>query len=112
MLKLLNLKDPSISVVDCRAILEIEIENCKRENCAAFKILHGYGSHGKGGVVLVECRRVLQDMKRRGEIKNYFNGDKWNLFDRDTTELLKRDKSLVGDEDLNKGNPGITIVIL
>ena len=111
MLKCLDLKEIA-SVGDSIAIVEMEVENAKREGVSVIKLLHGYGSHGQGGVILKEIRKFLIILKKRGKIQDFFNGDKWNLFDKETLEILNKDKSIVGDCDLNKCNPGITIVVV
>ena len=112
MLRLINLKDGNYSVESAIATVEIEIESAKIEGLSAIKILHGYGSHGKGGIIMFELRKALSHWKKIGFIKNYFGGEKWNLFDRDSQEILLKDKSIYNDCDISNSNPGITIVIL
>lgn len=110
MLRLINLKENESTVDYALAIVEIEIENAKREGLIALKVLHGYGSHGKGGAIMLALRRQLRIWKKSGFIVNYFGGDKWDLFDKDSQKILNADKSIVGDEDIGHGNPGITII--
>lgn len=112
MLKIVNLKEFSPTVDYALALVEIEIERAKFDGTVAIKVLHGYGSHGKGGAILLELRKRLRLLKKGGKIKNYISGDKWNIFDKDALDALSRDKTIFGDEDLNKANPGITIIIL
>lgn len=112
MLKNINLKEFSPTVDYALAVVEIEIERAKFDGTVAIKVLHGYGSHGKGGAILSALRKRLRSLKKGGIIKDFFSGDKWNIFDKDTLSALNRDKSIYGDEDLNKSNPGITIIIL
>ena len=112
MLKMINLKEFSPTVDYALAVVEIEIERAKFDGTVAIKVLHGYGSHGKGGAILSALREKLRILKKSGKIKNYFAGDKWNIFDKDALDALNRDKSIFGDEDLNKANPGITIIVL
>ena len=112
MLKFVNLKEGRPSVEYALSIVEMEIENGKNEGASAIKVLHGYGSHGKGGVICFELRKLLSALKKQGKIKDFFGGDDWNLFNDKTTELLNRDKDIVGDCDLNKTNGGITIIVL
>lgn len=112
MLKVLNLKEDNPSVEIALAMVEIEIERCKFDGCVAIKVLHGYGSHGKGGKILIELRKKLRVWKKGGFIKDYFAGDKWNIFDKDAFDVLQKDKSICGDVDLNKANPGITLIIV
>ena len=109
MIKTVNLKDVANAEASV-AIVDMEIEQAKQDGVSVLKFVHGYGSHGKGGVILKATRDELLLLKRRGKIKNFFNGDKWNIFESDVVRILNKDKTIVGDEDLNKNNPGITIV--
>ena len=112
MLKLVNLKDGEYSVESAIATVELEIEQAKKEGIVALKVLHGYGSHGRGGVIMLHLRKVLLAWKRQGFVVDYFGGDKWSLFDEQSKEILNADKSIYGDCDIDHGNPGITIIKL
>lgn len=111
-LKIIDLKRENCSVDYALAIVELEVESAKREGICAVKVLHGYGSHGKGGAILVNLRKHLLQWKKSGFIKDYFGGDKWNMFDKTTLEILMKDKTIYGDEDMNRANPGITIIYI
>ena len=106
-----NLKEAGASKEDSVILLEMFIDESKFVGESVIKVLHGYGSHGKGGVLFSAVRERLSFLKRQGKIKDFFGGGKWNLLDKETIDALLKDKSVV-DEDLNKSNPGITIVIL
>lgn len=109
MLRFVNLKE-GYSVEQAIAILEIEIENAKKEGIVAIKILHGYGSHGQGGIIRKTLLPLLASWKRSKFILDYFGGDKWDLFDKDTQRILLKDKSIYNDCDISNSNPGITII--
>ena len=109
-MRCLNLKENGATVEYALAVLEIEIESAKKAGEVAIKILHGYGSHGRGGAILNELKKQLRIWKRAGFIKDYFSGDKWNISDEKTINILNLDKNIFGDEDLNKSNPGISII--
>ncbi len=111
MLKVVNLKEFSPTVDIAIASVQIAIENAWREGVSAIKVLHGYGSHGRGGAILVELRKMLRQYKKQGKIYDYFGGESWDVFNKKTLYLLNKDKSIT-DEDLNKVNPGITIIVL
>lgn len=111
MIKTINLKDVG-QVESAIAILKMEIEQAKKETITILKCIHGYGSHGHGGVILKSIRKELSLLKRQNKIRDFFNGDKWNLFEKEVVEILSKDKTIVMDEDLNKNNPGITIVVI
>ena len=109
MLRLVNLKE-GYSVEQAIAILELEIESAKKEGVVAIKVLHGYGSHGRGGVIRKTLLPLLSAWKRSKFIKDFFGGDKWNMFDEDAKRILMKDKSIFNDCDISNSNPGITII--
>ncbi len=110
MLKLIDLKDGCYNVELAIATVEIEIEHAKKEGLVAIKVLHGYGSHGKGGVIALHLRKALSQWKKSGFIQNYFGGDKWNMFDEQSKRILLKDKTIYNDPDMTTSNPGITII--
>lgn len=112
MLEIIDLKKENCSVDYALAIVEIEIERAVLAGVKAIKVLHGYGSHGKGGLILVNLRKVLSLWKKQGKIKDFFGGDRWNMSDHTALEILNSDKTIYNDEDFNKFNPGITIIVV
>ena len=110
-MKTFNLKELGASREDSVILLEMFLDEAKLEGETVVKILHGYGSHGIGGVLFNATREKLELLKRQKKIKDFFGGGKWNLLDHETVDALLKDKNCL-DDDLNKSNPGITIVIL
>ena len=110
MLKVMNLKENNATVDYALALVEIEIEASKIEGIIALKVLHGYGSHGKGGAIKIELGNKLKQWKKNGFIVDYFGGDEWSIFNPKTMRILELDKSIYIDEDMEKANPGITII--
>ena len=110
-MKFLNLRE-GYSVESAIATVEIEVEFTRKEGGGIIKILHGYGSHGKGGVICIELRKTLNRWKRSKFIKDFYSGDKWNIFDPEIIDILQKDKTIYGDPDLFNANPGITIIIV
>ena len=56
-----------------------EIENARRTGISCVKIVHGYGSHGKGGKIRVEVRAYLERMKRQKRISDYIPGERFSI---------------------------------
>ena len=111
MLRLLNLKEYNPTVEQAIALIQIEIEGCKKSDVSAIKVLHGYGSHGVGGAIFLELKRLLPSWKKQKYICDYIYGSQWNMFNEATVNLLNKDKSII-DEEINHSNPGITIIVL
>ena len=110
MLKTINLKENNATVDYALAVIEIEIEGAKKEGIITLKVLHGYGSHGRGGAIKIELTKCLRQWKKSGFIVDYFGGEKWSIFSQETMNILEKDKSIYNDEDMEKANPGITII--
>ncbi len=79
---------------------------------AAVKIIHGYGSTGKGGKIRTETRRYLDEQKRKKLIRDYIPGERFSIFDEATRAAFLHCEDLRSDRDLDRSNNGVTIVIL
>lgn len=78
----------------------------------AVKLIHGYGSTGRGGRIRVETRRYLESQKRGGHIRDWIAGEEFSIFDAATRDAFRRCDELRRDPDLERHNNGITIVVL
>ena len=92
--------------------LSFELWRGRSLGCAAVKLIHGYGSSGKGGRIRVEARRRLDRMKAGGEIWGYIPGESFSIFDSDTLAAFQRCPTLRRDRDLERHNNGVTFVLL
>lgn len=59
--------------------LTLEIRQSRKMGCTVLKIIHGYGSSGKGGKIRTESRRYLTRLKEHGEIVNFLPGEKFSI---------------------------------
>lgn len=108
--EVVNLKDIVFSVQDVEAHISIIIQNAKSTGVSAIKFIHGYGSHGKGGVISVELRKLLPILQRKKQITSYLFGNEWDISNQKCQKFLLSHPDCAIDEDLNKSNPGITII--
>ena len=112
LLREVNLKDdmPTVDVAIKR--ITYNIKNAAPFGVSVIKIIHGYGSSGKGGAIRVEARKYLDRLKARGEIKDYVKGEDFSIFDEATRKAFLACDELRRDSDIERHNNGITIVIL
>lgn len=98
-----------------------EIEILKTSGGGVIKILHGYGSSGVGGVIKVECLKMLRRMKikspnelssKNTKIRDYITGEEFSTSNAKYIKWVKLFPELLADEDLNNGNGGVTFVIV
>ena len=110
--KILNLKINSPAVDEAIANFLIELEVCRLEGVKVIKVIHGYGSHGKGGDICRGFRKLCFSLKKQKQIKDFMLGNEWDLANEKCFKLITGLKDCYNDEDINHSNPGITIVIL
>ena len=97
---------------DARRVVIAEIKQAKREGVTVLKVIHGYGSSGKGGTLRIGLRKSFGLRKKEGGITDFIAGEDFSIFDETTLDLLEAVPELRGDPDLGATNEGVTIIWL
>lgn len=97
---------------EARRLIAGEIQSAKRAGARVLKIVHGYGSSGKGGVLCIGLRKSFRLRKKEGVIKDFFPGEDFSIFNDKVLNMLETSPEFRGDPDLNATNEGITILWL
>lgn len=92
--------------------LTYELAHSRNAGVAVLKIIHGYGSSGKGGRIRTEARAYLQRLKNRREVKDVIPGEQFSIFDAATRSAFLLCGELRRDSDLERHNNGVTFIIL
>lgn len=92
--------------------LALELRRTRSLGCTALKIIHGYGSTGKGGKIRVQARARLERMKKAGQLRDYIPGEEFSIFHSATLAAFRRCGALRKDPDLERHNNGVTIILL
>lgn len=71
------------------------------------KIIHGYGSTGKGGTTKETVRNWL--FLNKGKFLRVIEGEEYNMYN-EVVQEMRGDVGQLADHDLNAGNQGMTIV--
>ncbi|MDR1465633.1 MAG: Smr/MutS family protein [Oscillospiraceae bacterium] len=118
----MNKPEGSVKTVDVKADLPTADQALRRlvaaidtgrlTGATAVKIVHGYGSTGKGGKIRTESRRLLEDLRRKGKIRDFLPGEEFSIFHAATLRAFERCPALRRDSDLDQHNNGITIILL
>ena len=94
-MKFIDLKKENCPVDYALVLVEMEIESAIKEGEAAIKVLHGYGSHGRGGAILVALRQMLRTYKKQRRSVDCFRGERRNSFDKQTLEIFNKYKTML-----------------
>lgn len=108
----INIKEYNQSEFQAIKELEIFLVACKKSGTKAIKIIHGYGSHGVGGVISKAVLNYARNLVKKNIIQFYITGNEWNLAHEKALQIIYACKDCYNDCDLNKSNPGITIFFL
>ena len=97
---------------EARRLVAAEVKKAKREGVRVLKVIHGYGSSGKGGALCVGLRKSFGLRKKEGVIKDFIAGEDFTIFNAAAFDLLEAVPELRGDPDLGATNEGVTILRL
>ena len=91
--------------------LESELATSRGLGCKVLTLIHGYGSSGTGGAIKAAVQRQLHFFEHQGRIKNVIPGERFEGRSGRGRQLLRQYPFLAEHRDLNRANPGITLVI-
>jgi hypothetical protein len=97
---------------EARQLVAAEIKLAKREGAKVLKVIHGYGSSGKGGALCVGLRKSFGLRKKEGIIKDFIAGEDFSIFNDAVLALLEAVPGIRGDPDLKATNEGVTFLWL
>jgi hypothetical protein len=65
---------------EARRLVAAEIKQAKREGAKVLKVIHGYGSSGRGRALCIGLRKSFGLRKKEGVIKDYIAGEDFSIF--------------------------------
>jgi len=110
--RVVNLEQGLPTVARALERLELELESSQRQGFRVVTFIHGYGSTGKGGAIREAVRARLQYYKYKGRINELLPGEHFSSRSGAGRQLLRRFPTLSSHHDLNRANPGITLVVI
>jgi len=111
-IKTFNVEESLPTLDEARRRVIDEIRLAKREGVRVLKIIHGYGSLGKGGALCMGLRKSFTLRKKEGVIRDFIAGEEFSIFNETTLGLLEAVPKLRDDPDLNATNDGVTVLWL
>ncbi|HOA75162.1 MAG TPA: Smr/MutS family protein [Phycisphaerae bacterium] len=106
------LKEGLPTVAVARARLNTELERARGTGIPALKVVHGYGSGGRGGTLREAIRASLRKRRKEGRIRAFVPGEKFDASDPITRQMIEECSDLARDPDFGRYNEGITMVLL
>ncbi|MDR2360583.1 MAG: Smr/MutS family protein [Oscillospiraceae bacterium] len=107
-----NIKYDNPRVSDAIKRVTHYIHNSKHQGVSVLKIIHGYGSSGKGGAIRVKVREYLERQTAQRVIRGWIPGDEFSIFNPAVLKAFDVCGELHLDPDLERHNNGVTFIIL
>ncbi len=111
-LRTFNVEADFPSLDDARRLVTNEIKKAKRDGVRILKVIHGYGSSGKGGKLCHGLHKSFALRKKEGAIKDFIRGEDFSIFNETVLGILPLVPELRGDPDLDALNEGVTVLWL
>jgi hypothetical protein len=97
---------------EARRLVAEELRRARREGIRVLKVIHGYGSSGRGGALCVGLRKSFGLRKKEGAVRDFIPGEDFSVFNPVTLALLEAVPEVRGDPDLGTTNEGVTVLWL
>ena len=82
------------------------------QNVRVVRIIHGYGSSGRGGKIRDACRRALASMVSKNRVTGMIRGEDHSAASLSSQDLIRRIPDLKSSTRTDADNPSITLVEL
>ena len=112
LLVTVNLKQGLPTAREACGRLRRHIDTERKRGVRVLKVIHGYGSSGKGGRIREEVRKLLAQLEAAGAVAGFLTGEEFRRSTGEARHLVGRFPDLKTDSDFGRGNPGVTLVIL
>lgn len=110
--KVINLERGMPPLETALTELSSELRRARAAGFSYAKIIHGYGSGGKGGAIRDGVRKTLAGYQRSGRIRAFVSGEDFSAFDAVTRGMEDICPEIARDPDFARQNHGVTVVLL
>lgn len=111
-MRVINIKEDNPNVDYALFLIDEEIRYSKAIGNRVVIIIHGYGSHGKGGAIKQGVKNYLPQLKKSGMIKTYVFGENWGNTNLDVKEIEKISPEIILNENLSSINSGVSVILI
>jgi hypothetical protein len=112
LIRTVNLEDGMPSVEEGEERLERELNLARQSGVRLVRVIHGWGSGGKGGLIRAACRALLKRKLAMKQIRSFMPGDEYSGGSDAARSLRARHPVLRSSERTDRANAGITFVEL
>lgn len=109
-IEILNLEEGFPTGEEAVGKLASGLKSAKSRGVVFVKLIHGWGSSGKGGGIKRAVKRIMPELGKQGLLREWIEGKDWGVTQELYLKWYAKHPELKMDQDLNRNNLGITMV--
>lgn len=110
MIKTISIKEHNPNNEYAIFLLDSEIHDAHMTDVDVLIVVHGYGSHGVGGLIKSSAMQYLKNARKEANIVDFVQGEHWSDTNHIKTEMCRRYPQLILNDNLHMLNSGVTVV--
>ena len=111
-MRVINIKEDNPNVDYAIYLFEKELEYSHAVGNKSIIVIHGYGSHGVGGLIKQALKERLAVLKKHKKIEDYVSGEEWGEFNPIKQKMCAQCPELILNSNLQGLNSGVTVVLI
>lgn len=110
MIKVVNIKEHNPNNEYAVYLLDSEINDAKHTDINVLIVVHGYGSHGVGGLIKSSTMQYLKNARKQGVIVDFVPGELWCDTNDVKVQMCRLYPELILNNNLSFLNSGVSVV--
>lgn len=112
MIRVVNIKEDNPNTDYALFLLDEEIRYSRAIGNRVIVVIHGYGSHGQGGLIKDALKQYFPELKKKQYIKDFVYGENWGEFNETRKLICSICPEAILHENLQGLNSGVSVVLL
>lgn len=112
MIRVVNIKEDNPNTDYALFLLDQEINYSRAVGNRVIVVIHGYGSHGHGGLIKNAIKDYLPKLKKKHIITDYVFGENWGDLNPAKQLITSICPEAILHENLQGLNSGVSVVLI
>lgn len=112
MYRIINIKEDNPNSDYALFLLDQEINYSRAIGNRVVIVIHGYGSHGQGGIIKDAIKKYLPILKKKHIISDYVFGENWGEQNPARQEICAVSPELSINSNVRNINSGVSVVLI
>lgn len=112
MFREVNIKKDNPNADYAMYLLDEEIKYSKATGNRVILVIHGYGSHGQGGIIKQTIKEYLPNLKRKGIISEFVFGENWGNLNEAKKLICEVSPELIINSNVRNINSGVSVILI